>query len=175
MRLNSFIEKHNLLTDNQYGFRANRSTTMALMDLTEELTNCIDNKEYAVGIFIDLKKAFDTIDHNILLYKRYGMRGVALSWLKSYISKRQQFVKMGNHNSTCLDITCGVPQGSVLGPLLFILYINDICKVSTIFKCIIFADDTNIFCSGSNLKKLLEIITIELSKLKIWLTLINYH
>lgn len=170
VRLDNFINKHNILTDSQYGFRANRSTAMALMELTEEITNSLDNKKYVVGVFIDLKKAFDTINHDILLKKmeRYGIRGVALNWLNSYIRNRQQFVQMGDHKSSHADITCGVPQGSVLGPLLFILYINDICSVSNILKFVLFADDTNVFCSGENLQQLLEVTTTEISKLKLW-------
>ena len=99
---------------------------------------------------------------------KYGIRGVGLNWIKSYIENRKQFVQMGEYKSTSLDITCGVPQGSILGPKLFILYINDICKVSNILKFVIFADDTNIFCSGENLQKLLEVVSNELEKLKLW-------
>lgn len=169
-RMDSFIEKHNVLTDSQYGFRSSRSTSMALIDLIEELTTSVDSKKYALGVFIDLKKAFDTIDHEILLHKmdRYGFRGVGLEWIKSYIENRQQFVQLGEYRSSRADITCGVPQGSILGPKLFILYINDICKVSSILKFIIFADDTNIFCSGENLQRLMEVVSTELEKLKLW-------
>ena len=143
---------------------------MALIELIEELTSSVDNKQFAVGVFIDLKKAFDTIDHELLIQKmdRYGIRGVGLNWIKSYIEKRKQFVQIGEYKSTSLDITCGVPQGSILGPKLFILYINDICKVSNILKFIIFADDTNIFCSGENLQQLLRVVSDELGKLKLW-------
>ena len=97
------------------------------------------------------KKAFDTINHDILIYKleQYGISGVFLNWVKSYLGNRQQ--KMGDCLSECLDIVCGVPQGSVLRPKLFILYINYICQVSGLVKCILFADDTNIFCSGESL------------------------
>lgn len=169
-RLEHFIDKHKLITESQYGFRTNRSTSMAVTELIEEITNSIDQKKYAVGVFIDLKKAFDTINHDILISKleRYGIRGVVLNWIRSYLKNRQQFVKMGEHKSECLDIVCGVPQGSVLGPKLFIMYINDICKVSEILKFVLFADDTNIFGSGENLQQLLDLITSEFIKIKKW-------
>ncbi len=94
-----------------------------------------------------------------------------LNWMRSYITDRHQFVQMGDNKSTCLEITCGVPQGSVLGPKLFNLYMNDICKVSRKIKFVLFADDTNIFCSGENLQQLLEAVTAEMSKLKSWFDL----
>ena len=119
-RLDKFMDKHKC-SDSQYGFRSNSSTSLALMESIEEITNAIDNKRYAIGIFIDLKKAFDTINHDILINKleRYGIRGIVLHWVKSYLRDRRQFVKLGDCASSCLDITCGVPQGSVLGPKLF--------------------------------------------------------
>ncbi|XDV44073.1 hypothetical protein PO909_012422 [Leuciscus waleckii] len=156
--------------DSQYGFRSGRSTSMALIELVDRLTNCIENKKYAVGIFIDLKKAFDTVDHEIMLKKmeRYGIRGVGYNWIKNYMENRSQFVQMGNHRSVSLSISCGVPQGSVLGPKLFILYLNDIFKVSNVLKFTVFADDTNVFCCGDNLQRMMEMVTIEMNKLKLW-------
>ncbi len=127
---------------------------MALIDLVEEITKTRDHKQFAVGVFIDLKKAFDTIDHNVLINKLelYGIRGVVLDWVKTYLRDRKQFMKLGEYSSLFLSIACGIPQGSVLGPKLFLLYKNDICKVSKIVKLVLFADDTSILCSGGDLK-----------------------
>ena len=159
-----------LLSDNQYGFRSNRSTSLALLELVEKITKFIDDGKYTIGIFIDIKKAFDTIDHNILLQKLHflGVRGVANSWLTSYLSKRMQYVEVCDCMSDLLQVKCGVPQGSVLGPLLFILYINDICNISKVFDCILFADDTNLFCSDNDINDLCGIINAELDKLNTW-------
>ena len=113
---------------------------------------------------------FDTIDHNILLKKlyHYGLRGVSNDWVKSYLQNRKQYVKLDHCESDYMDVVCGVPQGSILGPKLFIIYINDMCNVSDVLKFILFADDTNIFCSGHNLKELCELTTKELDNLRKW-------
>ena len=169
-RLDKFLSKCNILSENQYGFREKRSTAMALMQLVEDITQSIDNRQHTIGVFIDLKKAFDTIDHNILLDKlyHYGLRGNAHFWIKSYLENRKQYVQLENLASDYMNVVCGVPQGSILGPKLFILYINDMCRVSECLKFILFADDTNLFCSGNDLLKLSETVTHELSKLKNW-------
>ena len=169
-RLNTFIERYKILSNNQYGFRNNHSTSLALLDLVKELTNSIDDKKITVGNFSDLKKAFDTINHELLLKKLecYGIRGIAFSWLKNYIEKRKQFVSLNNVDSSLLDITCGVPQGSVLGPLLFILYINDLCNVSEFLRFVLFADDTNLFASGDNIDTLCNNMNKELHKINFW-------
>ena len=169
-RLESFINKQNILAEEQFGFRKSRSTSMAISLLIENLTDANDEKNFTTGVFIDLKKAFDTIDHNILLKKfdHYGIRGIANSWIRSYLSERNQFVSLDDFNSSLMNISFGVPQGSILGPLLFIIYINDICNVSDVLKLVLFADDTNIFCSGKNLTALCETVSQELDKLNIW-------
>ena len=146
------------------------STSLALLELTEEITSALDKKKSTIGVFIDLKKAFDTIDHTLLLAKlrHYGVRGVANDWLSSYLENRMQYVSVGDTDSILRNVICGVPQGSILGPKLFILYINDICNVSPVLKFILFADDTNIFCSGSDIVQLSIIVSSELDKLNEW-------
>ena len=171
IRLISFIEKHKILYQDQYGFRKNHSTEMAIINLTTKITEAIENKKFTIGIFLDLSKAFDTVDHSILINKLeyYGIRGIALEWFKSYLSDRSQIVKFHEHRSNMETITCGVPQGSVLGPLLFLLYVNDIHRSSKILSFILFADDTNIFNSHSDISTLTNTTNEELKKVAEWL------
>ena len=146
-RLVSFLEAGNILVENQYGFRQGRSTCMAMIEMLDKISAAADNGEYPIAIFIDLSKAFDTINHSILLNKLeyYGIRGFALKWFESYLHSRQQYVFLNGASSATSHINYGVPQGSILGPLLFILYINDLAKCSEILNLILLADDTN-FC-----------------------------
>ena len=145
---------------------------MALMDLIENICESIHKKKHVMGNFIDLKKACDTIDHNILSnnLNHYGIRGISNDWIKSYLENRKQFVQY-DAISDCKEILCGVPQGSILGPKLFILYINDICKISEIMKFVLFADDTNILCKHENYVSSCELVNIELSKLSEWFSI----
>ena len=117
-RLNNYLSKLEILCDNQFGFRKNHSTSLALIDLYEKISLALDRNEHAVGVFLDLSKAFDTVDHNILLDKleHYGIRGVALDWVRSYLSNRLQFVQFNSQCSSPQTICCGVPQGFLLGP-----------------------------------------------------------
>ena len=146
-RISRFLCTHNLLNNTQYGFREGLSTSLAITKFTQDITNSIENKNTTVGVFLDMSKAFDTIDHNILMKKLYhcGIRGVPNEWIENYLSNRKQYVTINSTNSNMLNIVCGVPQGSILGPLLFLIYINDIQRSSNILNFIQFADDTSIF------------------------------
>ena len=118
------IEKRSLLYSSQYGFRQAHSTQHAILDMVETIQTNMDKKLFSCGVFIDLKKAFDTVNHTILLDKLnyYGFRGIVNQWFSSYLSNPTQTTEIGYHISSQLNINCGVPQGSVLGPLLFLLY-----------------------------------------------------
>ena len=122
-RLYSFLTKHNIISEKQYGFRKKCATYMALIDLVDNISCNFDEKIYTVGVFLDLSKAFDTIYHTIVVNKlqRYGVRGSACNWFESYLQNRKQYVIFNKTESEYKEISCGVPQGSMLGPLLFIL------------------------------------------------------
>ena len=171
-RIYIFLQVNSILIPNQYGFRKKYSTDFAIVSLLNKITECFANKEHLIGIFMDLSKAFDTIDHDILLYKleRYGIRGVALAWIRDYLLSRKQYVMFQSSESPRSNITCGVPQGSILGPLLFLIYINDIINSSTILNFILFADDTNIFYSNKNFETLISTLNSEISKVSQWFT-----
>ena len=157
IRLKSFLEKFSLLYDSQYGFREKRSTEHAILEITNQIQTNMDRKLYTCRIFIDLQKAFDTVDHSILLKKleHYGIRGIVNDWFTSYLASRKQITEFGPSNiSKKATVLSGVPQGSVLGPLLFLVYINDICNSCNRMKFYLFADDTNLLYADKNLKSL---------------------
>ena len=170
-RLYDFLQEHNVLFQNQFGFRKNNSTNFTLLEITAKIKETIDNKKYGCRIFIDLRKAFDTVNHEILLRKleHYGIRGKVLFWFKSYLTNRKQYVSFNGESSELKNIICRVPQGSFLGPLLFLIYINDLPNISEVLHFYFFADDTNIYYEAETMKKLESVINKELKKLDSWL------
>lgn len=169
-RLYSFVTSKNFLSINQYGFRRGLSTEMALIMAMDNITQAIENHEHCVGLFLDLKKAFDTVDGDLMLKKLYcyGVRGNALKWFTSYLTNRTQSVKYHNSISNKLPVRMGVPQGSILGPLLFILYINDMPSVLQNARPIIFADDTTLFVSNRDVDLALHLLQEDVDKLVLW-------
>ena len=161
---------NNLLIPNQYGFRANHSTDYAILQLCDKITDSLSKKEHTVGVFMDLSKAFDTIDHRILIckLKAYGVRGIVLRWFEDYLNNRFQYVTFKSKSSNICPVRCGVPQGSILGPLLFLIYMNDIVNASPLLTYVLFADDTNIFYSHKDLNILITTLNLELKKLSLW-------
>jgi len=166
-----YLEKYNILYKHQYGFRKKHSTIHPIMHLLNYIaeSNNKPTKDITLGLFLDLSKAFDTISHNILLRKldHYGIRGICNNWFQSYLSNRKQYTVINSKSSSFRLITCGVPQGSILGPILFLIYINDIENVTSL-NLLSFADDTTVYSSNPDINKLTEYMNIELYKLSDW-------
>ena len=165
----NFINQNNILYKHQYGYQPKKSTATALINITEHIKKNMENKLHTIGIYLDLSKAFDTVDHNILFdkLKYIGIRGHPLKLIKSYLQNRRQFTVIQEKTSDTHCISHGVPQGSVLGPLLFLIYTNDI-KNSTTEELRLFADDTNIFISHHDPKVLKAKAEHTLSNIKDW-------
>ena len=169
-RLVKVIERNQILFNYQYGFRKLHSTTLALIEFTDNIIRYLDEGNYCISVFIDLKKAFDTVDHEILLHKleRYGIRGHANMFIRSYLNNRHQYTTMSDSSSTLRKVHCGVPQGSVLGPLLFALYINDI-QYAVGAECVrLFADDTALYMFNTDLTVLISNVKVKIQQMFQW-------
>ena len=170
-KLTSFLDRYNILHKHQYGFQRGKSTKHAILDLHTNIIKEVESREKSCSIFLDFAKVFDTVNHHILLekLKYYGIRGLPLNWFKSYLSGIHQCVKINNAQSDNKAIVCGVPQGSVLGPLLFLIYINDIYKSAPKVCFHLFADDTCLFYSNKSYKKIEIEFNISLDNIANWL------
>ena len=145
-QMHDYFHTNKLYFEAQYGFRKKHSTALAAVEMIDRITSELDKGNTPLNIFLDLSKAFYTLDHKIMLYKLkyYEVTGPALELLRSYLSDRKQYVEFENVKSDSSNIKTGVPQGSILGPLLFVIYVNDISLASKIFTAIIYADDTSL-------------------------------
>lgn len=170
-RVVNFFDRFDVISDAQFGFRHGRSTCDAILRLTDSIYDTFNEGNYLISVLLDFSKAFDTVDHAILLKKLSlsGIRGATLNWFKSYLGNRRQYVSIGESCSTDLPINVGVPQGSILGPLLFLIYINDLPNCSEKLTFVHFADDTTVFIRGDNLPNLFHAMNSELEIVDRWL------
>ena len=170
-RLYQYLNLNDLLAQNQSGFRTLHSTATALLKCTDDWYCGLDVEKYVGVIFVDLKKAFDTVDHEILVQKlaHYGIQSSELGWFKSYLSNRSQFTRVNGVDSKVQNIDIGVPQGSCLGPLLFLLYINDLPKTIDNAKVYMYADDTSLSLQNHSISQLNRDLNRDLEGLDKWL------
>ncbi len=169
-RLTKFLIDNDILYKFQFGFRKDHSTNLALLEITDTIYKNLDDGNFIFSLYVDLSKAFDTVNFEILFHKleHYGIRGQELDWFKSYVSKRSQSVEINNSISEPLETICGVPQGSNLGPLLFLIYINDLPNASDILNFRLFADDTKIYFISDSLYEIQDKIDTEFPKVSDW-------
>ena len=169
-RMYRFLQKNKILNPNQYGFRKKCSTAFAIYDLIENKLKNLDENLFTCALYVDLSKAFDTVDHSILLKKleHHGIRGVPLELFKSYLNDRKQYTVVNGSKSTGLLFKIGVPQGSELGPLLFLLYINDLPCTSLLLTKL-FADDTSLIFSAPTVHQLKITINLEMNRIHEWM------
>ena len=170
-RLYSFFDVNKLISNNQFGFLKNRSTAQANGKLIHHSLPAIKDNTYTISVYLDMSKAFDCVDHAILLekFEKYGIRGNTLKFLKSYLSDRTQRVKIGENTfSKSKKVKIGVPQGSCLGPLFYLIYCNDINNIVTDVKIVNYADDCVLIINGTVIGELTRIMNEALRQVSIW-------
>lgn len=170
-RIVNFLNSINFFSSSQYGFTARRSTECAAFNAIKDIQTILDNGNISAGLLIDLRKAFDTVDHGLLLNKleSYGIRGPSYMWLSSYLSARQQYVQINAVKSPMVNIKIGVPQGSVMGPILFIIFINDISLLQLEGKLMLYADDILLLYEGTTEEEIMTKINMDLNRISEWL------
>ena len=166
--MTDFFDSNQIIYKYQFGFRKEQSTQQAIISLVEKITRSLDSRDIVIRIFMDLKKAFDTVDHRIMIRKwyAYGIRCNILNWFISYLDDRSQYVAFDETHPSTKPIKCGIPQGSLLGPLLFIIYMNDIYNVSEMLFSILYADDTTVIIKDRDISILLQTLNVELNAKK---------
>ena len=170
IRLFKYLSENSILYEKQIGFQTYHSTEHAILLFVNQLYQSFDESRFTLGIFIDLSKALDTVDHKILTkyIELYGIKGYNLRWFKSYLSNRKQFMTYGDKQTNIETITCRIPQESILGPLLLLIFVNDLDKVTKCLDPIMFADDANLFYSQKNIKTLFKIVNSKLKLVNEW-------
>ena len=169
-RLYKYLIENNLLYCKQFGFQKRQSPEHAILQLVEQINQSFEKNEFTLGVLVDLSKAFDTVDHQISLKKSeyYGIAGNYLRWFANYLKDRQQFASVEHNTTKKVTVTCGVPQRSILGPLLFLLHVNNLHHASKVLNPIMVGDDTNLLFLHSEINMLFEKINKELTNLSNW-------
>ena len=170
-RTYQYFKENDMFFPKQFGFQVNNSTHHAILNLTDDILTSFEKGQFTLGVFIDLLKDFDTVNHSNLLHKLevYRIKGKCLNWFKSYLKHWKQFVSLGkDENSTCYRTTCGLLQGSILGPLLLLIYINDLFRSSSKLTPVMFADETSLFISNSKIENRFETMKGKLRKVASW-------
>ena len=170
-QLYNVLTINNILTPSQPAFRKLHSTITSLINCTDNWYRNIDKKQLNLSLFLDLKKAFDTVDHKIMVKKlnAIGVRGIAGEWFDSYLSNRKQYCSLGDQKSSESLVTCGIPQGSCLGPLLFIIYLNDFEDCLVLSKAGMYADDTHVTVTSDSMEELFESAREEMMNISEWM------
>ena len=171
-RLQNYLQENKILCSKQFGFQTGHSTDHAIIQLVEQIYENFEENKYTLGVFIDLAKAFGTVNHKIPGRKMeiYGTGGTTLKRFENFVTNRKQYIQISKMKNTDLKhVVCGVPQGSILGPLLFLIYVNDLQYTSNLLDPIMFGDDANLFYAEENSKTLFDTFNIELQKISQWL------